>query len=125
MPKKNSSKATLQAEECTVVGPEKPTSTLKKPSNEIDEIFSGKKRKKPEKQKNDKANETESDKPKSLKKKKKKTEEDKEGRLTDPPSRHRKKTKDGLNIYTEEELGINHSNAGGTPLCPFDCDCCF
>lgn len=140
MPKKNSSKVTLQAEECTVVEPQKPSSTPKKPksSNEIDEIFSGKKRKNPEKQKNDEAKETETNKPKSLKKKKKskegkeerlrdqKSKEGKKERLTDPPSKHRKRTEDGLNIYTEEELGISSSNAaGGTPLCPFDCECCF
>lgn len=36
----------------------------------------------------------------------------------------RRKTDDGFNIYKEDELGI--SNAGGdTPLCPFDCECCF
>lgn len=140
MPKKNSSKVTLQAEECNVVEPQKPSSTPKKPksSNEIDEIFSGKKRKNPEKQKNDEAKETETNKPKSLKKKKKskegkeerlrdqKSKEGKKERLTDPPSKHRKRTEDGLNIYTEEELGISSSNAaGGTPLCPFDCECCF
>lgn len=32
-------------------------------------------------------------------------------------------TEDGLKIYTLNELGIN-SKSGGTPLCPFDCDCC-
>ncbi|PIA61867.1 hypothetical protein AQUCO_00200100v1 [Aquilegia coerulea] len=37
----------------------------------------------------------------------------------------RKKTGDGLVVYTEEELGIGKSEAGGTPLCPFDCDCCY
>jgi len=36
----------------------------------------------------------------------------------------RKKTEEGWNIYKEDELGI--AGAGGnTPLCPFDCDCCF
>ncbi|KAG2368284.1 hypothetical protein BDR07DRAFT_1391649 [Suillus spraguei] len=36
----------------------------------------------------------------------------------------RRKTDDGFNIYKEDELGI--SNVGGdTPLCPFDCECCF
>jgi hypothetical protein len=37
----------------------------------------------------------------------------------------RKKTEEGFNIYTEEELGLNKPNAGMTDLCPFDCDCCF
>ncbi|EPS63151.1 hypothetical protein M569_11638, partial [Genlisea aurea] len=40
-------------------------------------------------------------------------------------SRSRKKTGDGLSIYTEEELGLGKDDAGGTALCPFDCDCCF
>ncbi|KDP34119.1 hypothetical protein JCGZ_07690 [Jatropha curcas] len=125
MPKKKTSKATEQAEkEATVVEPEKPSLTPKKSSNEIDEIFSGKKRKKPEKEKNVKANENETEEPKLLKKKKK-SKEDKEGRFTNLPSKPRKKTEDGLTVYTEEELGISNSNAGGTPLCPFDCDCCF
>ncbi|KAJ7900136.1 hypothetical protein B0H14DRAFT_2672445 [Mycena olivaceomarginata] len=36
----------------------------------------------------------------------------------------RQKTEEGWSIYKEDELGI--SNEGGdTPLCPFDCDCCF
>ncbi|KIM67173.1 hypothetical protein SCLCIDRAFT_1210667 [Scleroderma citrinum Foug A] len=37
---------------------------------------------------------------------------------------HRSKTEEGYVIYREDELGI--SNEGGdTPLCPFDCNCCF
>jgi hypothetical protein len=35
----------------------------------------------------------------------------------------RRYTEDGLPIYTEEELNIG--KGGGTPLCPFDCNCCF
>ncbi|GMH39824.1 hypothetical protein BSKO_07728 [Bryopsis sp. KO-2023] len=36
----------------------------------------------------------------------------------------RKKTEEGYSIYGEDELGL--ANEGGdTPLCPFDCDCCF
>jgi hypothetical protein len=41
------------------------------------------------------------------------------------PMKPRRKTEDGLAIYTEEDLGWNKKNAGGTKLCPFDCDCCF
>lgn len=37
----------------------------------------------------------------------------------------RKFTEDGLPIYTEEELKMDNPKAGTTPLCPFDCDCCF
>jgi len=36
----------------------------------------------------------------------------------------RRKTEEGFSIFKEAELGIN-PEAGGTPLCPFDCDCCF
>lgn len=37
----------------------------------------------------------------------------------------RKKTEDGFTVYTAEELGFNKKGAGGSKLCPFDCDCCF
>ncbi|KAK8854874.1 hypothetical protein IAR55_003613 [Kwoniella newhampshirensis] len=36
----------------------------------------------------------------------------------------RRKTEEGFLIYKEAELKID-PEAGGTPLCPFDCDCCF
>nr|GAT47862.1 predicted protein [Mycena chlorophos] len=36
----------------------------------------------------------------------------------------RRKTEEGFAIYKEDELGIN-DEGGDTPLCPFDCDCCF
>eukprot|EP00038_Savillea_parva_P012052 m.201901 g.201901 ORF g.201901 m.201901 type:complete len:205 (-) comp21618_c0_seq1:64-678(-) len=36
----------------------------------------------------------------------------------------RKYTSDGFPIYTENELKIS-ADAGTTPLCPFDCQCCF
>ena len=29
----------------------------------------------------------------------------------------------GLNVYKAHALGLGRG--GGTPLCPFDCDCCF
>ena len=35
----------------------------------------------------------------------------------------RRRTPDGLPIYTEEELVS--STGGDTPLCPFDCECCY
>ncbi|WFC98212.1 hypothetical protein MYAM1_000937 [Malassezia yamatoensis] len=35
----------------------------------------------------------------------------------------RTKTEEGYRIFTEDELKLNQG--GGTPLCPFDCDCCF
>ncbi|EGN98757.1 hypothetical protein SERLA73DRAFT_152587 [Serpula lacrymans var. lacrymans S7.3] len=36
----------------------------------------------------------------------------------------RRKTEEGFGIYKEDELGISHEG-GDTPLCPFDCECCF
>jgi len=37
----------------------------------------------------------------------------------------RKRTVDGLVIYSEDELGLSKKGGGDTDLCPFDCDCCF
>ncbi|KAF5312495.1 hypothetical protein D9619_003149 [Psilocybe cf. subviscida] len=36
----------------------------------------------------------------------------------------RRKTEEGWLVYKEDELGIG-DEGGDTPLCPFDCDCCF
>ncbi|CAE6482621.1 unnamed protein product [Rhizoctonia solani] len=36
----------------------------------------------------------------------------------------RRRTEEGYAIYKEDELGINNEG-GDTPLCPFDCECCF
>lgn len=38
--------------------------------------------------------------------------------------KRKRKTVDGLKVYTEEELGLNNGG-GDTELCPFDCNCCF
>jgi hypothetical protein len=35
----------------------------------------------------------------------------------------KRKTVDGLTVYSEAELGIG--KGGNTAKCPFDCDCCF
>ncbi|ODN78926.1 hypothetical protein L202_04449 [Cryptococcus amylolentus CBS 6039] len=65
-------------------------------------------------------------KPKKDKGKKRSAQEDeedemfKDSRGTGP----RRKTEEGFLIYKEKELEID-PEAGGTPLCPFDCDCCF
>lgn len=99
-------------------------SSLKIPASEIDEIFAGKKRKKPVPEKTKKPNEDSNSKPKKMKKYKKgKGFEDEDP--VDSSSRPRKKMQNGLTIYREEELGFNKADAGGTPLCPFDCSCCF
>jgi hypothetical protein len=39
------------------------------------------------------------------------------------PRYKRKKTNEGYALYSEKELRIDQG--GGTPLCPFDCNCCF
>jgi Eukaryotic protein of unknown function (DUF1764) len=39
-------------------------------------------------------------------------------------SRGRRKTDDGMDIYTDKELRIGEGE-GDTPDCPFDCWCCF
>lgn len=36
---------------------------------------------------------------------------------------HRLDSRSGLNVYKAHHLGLGHG--GGTPLCPFDCNCCF
>ncbi|XP_022142164.1 uncharacterized protein C6G9.01c [Momordica charantia] len=130
MPKKKSSKKPKEVQENAATKEEKPDAVVKeekppsaKKSSEIDEIFAGKKRKKPEVEKAEKPKLDTSDRPK-MKNKKKRETVSKDG-FSDPPSRSRKRTGDGLAIYTEEELGFGNADAGGTPLCPFDCSCCF
>ena len=36
---------------------------------------------------------------------------------------HRFDRESGFNVYKAHHLGLGHG--GGTPLCPFDCMCCF
>eukprot|EP00252_Welwitschia_mirabilis_P017916 TRINITY_DN3996_c0_g1_i1.p1 TRINITY_DN3996_c0_g1~~TRINITY_DN3996_c0_g1_i1.p1 ORF type:complete len:156 (+),score=31.34 TRINITY_DN3996_c0_g1_i1:189-656(+) len=61
----------------------------------------------------------------SGKKKKKKSNKSGKKEWPDPAPKPRRRTNDGYAIYSEEEIGLNKKNAGGTPLCPFNCDCCF
>ncbi|XP_045821829.1 uncharacterized protein C6G9.01c [Trifolium pratense] len=126
MTNKKSTKTPNKLQEKTVVEEQKPSSAPKKAVNEIDEIFATKKRKKPDVKKNGKSNEA----TKSTDKTKKKNDKKKPRRLDESEyversSRPKRKTDDGLAIYTEEELGISKGDAGNTPLCPFDCSCCF
>lgn len=100
----------------------KPSSAPRKTVSEIDEIFAGKKRKKSDVKKTGKTREATKSNDKTNKKKPKRLDE---SEFVDRPSRSRKKTEDGLTIYTEEELGLSKGDAGNTPLCPFDCSCCF
>ncbi|XAR70809.1 hypothetical protein NMG60_11027812 [Bertholletia excelsa] len=124
MPKKSSSKPSKRKPGAPAAEEEKTNSSLSKKPNEIDEIFAGKKRKKPETEKAEMAADNKVAKADDLKKKKK-AKGSAEGGIMDPPSRPRKRTNDGLAIYTEEELAIGKADAGGTPFCPFDCSCCF
>ncbi|CAN6481269.1 unnamed protein product [Victoria cruziana] len=99
-----------------------------KPSNEIDEIFQKKKLKTTEALPKDNVVDQERSllpKDSKAKKKGKKKAAPKENGWVNPPPRARKKTTDGLTIYSAEELGFDNPDAGGTPLCPFDCSCCF
>lgn len=125
--KKSSSKTPTSVPKNPLVEPEKPSSTPKKPGNEIDEIFSVKKRKRAEEEVK-KLSEDVAAKPSKAninKKKKKNDKGPKEREFADPQPRPRKKTGDGFIIYTEDELGLGKADAGGTALCPFDCECCF
>ncbi|KAL2940196.1 Uncharacterized protein RDABS01_001578 [Bienertia sinuspersici] len=98
---------------------EKPSTSLKK-VDEIDDIFASRKRKKHEQEKAEKT----IDKNEKSRKKKKKIIL-KGGEAFNPVSKPRRRTNDGLAVYTEEELKINSQDGGSTALCPFDCSCCF
>ncbi|KAG8062214.1 hypothetical protein GUJ93_ZPchr0003g17155 [Zizania palustris] len=106
-------------------------------ANEIDDIFqatkSSSKKRKPRQQgeeeavgaKRPKERPEEGKKSKKGKKgskgKDRDTDDDEEGEEKRP----RRRTADGLAIYSADELRFGKVDAGGTPLCPFDCDCCF
>ena len=44
--------------------------------------------------------------------------------FTDSRGTTRKRTQDGLRIFSAQELKLGQGNAD-TPLCPFDCNCCM
>lgn len=93
-----------------------------KPVNEIEEIFRSAKKKRKELPPPLSSSAEKKVNKKSQKKKIKKESKNsgEEGSL-----RKRRKTADGLSIYSAEELGVGNPNAGGTALCPFDCSCCY
>ncbi|XP_071730357.1 uncharacterized protein C6G9.01c [Rutidosis leptorrhynchoides] len=139
--KKSSSKQPKPALQKPSVPKEKPSSTTGTFGQEIDDIFS-KKRKKPEQQKTKKRVQSVAGKPTKMNKEtgedskdvssvtRKNKRNNSEGSNVDmfeseQTARPKRKTADGLAIYKEEELGIGRADAGGTRLCPFDCDCCF
>ncbi|KAF8807547.1 DUF1764-domain-containing protein [Phlegmacium glaucopus] len=62
---------------------------------------------------------------KSSKPKKSKKNHDKTADFEDSRgSGDRRKTEEGWTVYKEHELGLS-GEGGDTPLCPFDCNCCF
>ncbi|KAE9410946.1 DUF1764-domain-containing protein [Gymnopus androsaceus JB14] len=65
--------------------------------------------------------------PKGKAKRESKNVKEQEDRFKDSRgSGPRRKTEEGWSIYKVDELGIGDDDQGGdTPLCPFDCDCCF
>ncbi|KAI3892240.1 hypothetical protein MKW92_044901 [Papaver armeniacum] len=92
----------------------------KKIADEIDEIFAIKKKRKWKRQKKKRVW--------NLQMRGKKMKRNKVSggvAYVDPPSRPKREANDGFTIYSETELGIANSDAGGTRLCPFDCSCCF
>ncbi|XP_057524817.1 uncharacterized protein C6G9.01c [Amaranthus tricolor] len=129
MPKKRSSKSSVGLKEepnAANKSKKEPNSALENPStnskkiDEIDQIFASQKRKKTEKEKAENSSKINE---KSKKIKKKKIPKDSE--VFNSNSKPRRRTNNGLPIYSEEELGINNQDGGDTALCPFDCSCCF
>ncbi|KZV32283.1 hypothetical protein F511_18462 [Dorcoceras hygrometricum] len=132
MIKESSSKKKIKPACSPGVEKDKPSLKPKRIGSEIDEIFARTKRKRAEK-------ETSVEKEKPVKasassarshdklkiRKNKKMKDDQDNPFADSIFRPRKKTAEGLSIYTEEELGFGKPDAGGSRLCPFDCDCCF
>lgn len=112
--------------------PELPPEPKLKSTSEIDDIFGDKKRKKAADPDTEATTKQPSEAVKLdangeiLKPKKSKKEKVAAAKTTTPgvPTA-RKKTDDGFTVYSAEELGFNKKGAGGTALCPFDCDCCF
>ncbi|KAF8110376.1 hypothetical protein N665_0085s0101 [Sinapis alba] len=105
---------------------DKPATVQTKPGKigkEIDDIFGGRKKKKTLEVETSEKEETPVKKAAMAKRKRKRSDVD--GFNNNPKTGPRKRTEDGLLVFTEDELGINKTNAGNTPLCPFDCQCCF
>ncbi|KAJ3697760.1 hypothetical protein LUZ61_001465 [Rhynchospora tenuis] len=128
-------KSTKKEKTATVPADEEPkpdTTKSPKPINEIDEIFqatkSKKRKEKPSQETEQKESEKKAKRDGESKKGKKKGKKSGSGRVLDEGSEakaNRRRTNDGLAIYSAEELGFGNPDAGGTALCPFDCDCCF
>lgn len=108
MPKKKKKPSSKAKRHKPATEQTKPVPKRRKIGIEIDEIFGGRMKKKPEVEDPEKK-ETPMERTKIPKRKRK---------------RKRKRTEDGLLVFTEDELGINKANAGGTRRCPFKCLCC-
>ncbi|KAJ0247289.1 hypothetical protein HA466_0167210 [Hirschfeldia incana] len=92
---------------------------------EIDDIFGGRKKKKEVEVETSEKKESPVKKADMVAKRKRKRSEVDGFNNSSSKKGPRKRTEDGLLVFTEDELGINKANAGNTPLCPFDCQCCF
>ncbi|KAM0848345.1 hypothetical protein ACQ4PT_054441 [Festuca glaucescens] len=104
-----------------------------KESNEIDDIFQATKpdKKRKPQEEGDVAEGDKKPKKSKAEGASKKTKKEIRGKGNEPgheefvQKRPRRRTNDGLTIYSADELGFGKADAGGTALCPFDCDCCF
>nr|GEV96787.1 histone H2A.v2 isoform X1 [Tanacetum cinerariifolium] len=118
MPKKSSSKPPKPTLKKPTPVKEKPSSAPKSFGQEIDDIFS-KKRKKPEQQKTSKLDkrtrkDLKDNEPVPRREKLSKTGGSNVDMFeSEKPARPKKKTADGLVIYSEEELGFGKPDAGG------------
>eukprot|EP00878_Enallax_costatus_P005690 GHUV01005967.1.p1 GENE.GHUV01005967.1~~GHUV01005967.1.p1 ORF type:complete len:158 (+),score=39.64 GHUV01005967.1:99-572(+) len=113
----------------------KPASTGKKRAkDEIDAIFGSKKKKEIVEQHEEPGDEQEVNRElqdiakqvaaEKAKVKKPKVEGSKDDIFGEQTGAARKRTAEGYAIYGEDELGLG-KKGGDTPLCPFDCDCCY
>ncbi|CAG8515543.1 13156_t:CDS:2 [Ambispora gerdemannii] len=114
----NSLKKKNQQEEQEKRETAKPTKT----NSVIDEIFATKITKHPNNSLNSQKAEISPQLPKISKRKLKQNDED--GFSDTRGTKIRKKTEDGLPIYSAEELKLNNKGGGDTSQCPFDCHCC-
>ncbi|GJR30296.1 retrovirus-related pol polyprotein from transposon TNT 1-94 [Tanacetum coccineum] len=125
MPKKSSSKPPKPTLKKPTPVKEKPSSTPKSFGQEIDDIFS-KKRKKPEQQNTKKSDKRTRKDSKDIEPVPRREKLSKTGGSnvdmfeSEIPARPKKKTADGLVIYSEEELGFGKTDAG-----EFNCFCNF
>jgi hypothetical protein len=121
------------AEELETAAAKKPKK--QKVANEIDDIFeatkSDKKRKPQQEGEEEEAEGGKKPKKSRAEGVSKKSKKESRGKGSEPGhdelqhKRPRRRTNDGLTIYSADELGFGKADAGGTALCPFDCDCCF